>query len=111
VRLIVLWDTLDHGIMPLSGSWLTMAELVQLIILPRALAGQHPQNADEIIDGLEQTVAGWNADPTAVGWLRCCCAHVQFLCQVTHQGPNRSGWSCHDEPVYATRRMPSTIRR
>lgn len=85
LRLIVIWDTLaghrtrsfvdwllDHGVMPLatplSGSWLTMAESVQRIIVPRAMAGQHPQNAQESIDWLEQTVAGWNADPTPFVW-------------------------------------------
>jgi hypothetical protein len=85
VRLIVIWDTLaghrttafvdwllDHGVMPLStplsGSWLNMAESVQRIIVPRALAGQHPQNPHEIIDWLEQTVAGWNRHPTPFVW-------------------------------------------
>lgn len=85
LRLIVTWNTLaghrttafvdgllDHGVMPLdtpvSGSWLTMAESVQRIIVPRALAGQHPQNPQEIIDWLEQTVAGWKADPTPFVW-------------------------------------------
>jgi len=37
---------------------------VQRIIVRRALAGQHPQQAQELIDWLEQTVVGWNADPT-----------------------------------------------
>ncbi len=58
----------EHGVMPLytpiGGSWLNMAESVQRIIVPRALAGQHPKNAQEIIDWLEQTVAGWNKEPT-----------------------------------------------
>jgi DDE superfamily endonuclease len=57
-----------HGVMPLytpvGGSWLNMAESVQRIIVPRALAGQHPKNAQDIISWLEQTVAGWNANPT-----------------------------------------------
>jgi hypothetical protein len=81
----VIWDNLaghrttafvdwllDHGVMPLdtplSGSWVNRAESVHRIIVPRALAGQHPQHAQEIIDGLEQTVAGWNADPTPFVW-------------------------------------------
>jgi hypothetical protein len=83
--LIVIWDTLaghrttafvdgllDHGVMPLdtplSGSWVNRAESVHRIIVPRALAGQHSQHAQESIDGLEQTVAGWNADPTPFVW-------------------------------------------
>jgi len=45
-----------------------MAESVQRIIVPRALAGQHPKNAQEIIDWLEQTVAGWNEHPTPFVW-------------------------------------------
>lgn len=61
-----------HGVMPLytpvGGSWLNMAESVQRIIVPRALAGQHPQNAQQIIDWLEQTVQGWNDDPTPFVW-------------------------------------------
>jgi hypothetical protein len=61
-----------HGVMPLytpvGGSWLNMAESVQRIIVPRALAGQHPKNAQQIIDWLEQTVAGWNANPTPFVW-------------------------------------------
>jgi transposase len=85
LRLILVWDNLaghltpdmvvwlfQHGIMPLytplGGSWLNMAESVQRIIVPRALAGQHPQNPQEIITWLEQTVAGWNADPTSFVW-------------------------------------------
>jgi hypothetical protein len=62
----------EHGVMPLytpiGGSWLNMAESVQRIIAPRALAGQHPQNAQEIIDWLEQTVVGWNKHPTPFVW-------------------------------------------
>jgi transposase len=62
----------DHGVMPLytplGGSWLNMAESVQRIIVRRALSGQHPQNAQEVIDWLEQTVDGWNAAPTPFVW-------------------------------------------
>ncbi len=62
----------EHGVMPLytpiGGSWLNMAESVQRIIVPRALAGQHPKNAHEIISWLEQTVAGWNSNPTPFVW-------------------------------------------
>jgi hypothetical protein len=62
----------DHGVMPLytpiGGSWLNMAESVQRIIVPRALAGQHPKNAQQIIDWLEQAVAGWNQHPTPFVW-------------------------------------------
>ena len=61
-----------HGVMPLytpiGGSWLNMAESVQRIIVPRALAGHHPKNAQEVIDWLEQTVVGWNNHPTPFVW-------------------------------------------
>jgi hypothetical protein len=62
----------EHGVMPLytpiGGSWLNMAESVQRIIVPRALAGQHPKHAQEVIDWLEQTVQGWNHNPTPFVW-------------------------------------------
>src|SRR5579863_6947448 len=68
---LVAWF-FDHGVMPLytpiGGSWLNMAESVQRIIVSRALAGQHPKNAQEVIDWLEQTVAGWNQHPTPFVW-------------------------------------------
>ncbi len=85
LRLILVWDNLaghlswpivawlfQHGVMPLytplSGSWLNMAESVQRIISRRALAGQYPQTPDEIIGWLEETVAGWNVEPTPFVW-------------------------------------------
>ena len=62
----------EHGVMPLytpvGGSWFNMAESVQRIIVPRALAGQHPKSAQEVIDWLEQTVEGWNKKPTSFVW-------------------------------------------
>src|SRR5437763_14612790 len=68
---MVLWLP-KHGILPLytplSGSWLNMAESLQRIIVRRALAGQHPQTAQQVIDWLEQTVAGWNKHPTPFVW-------------------------------------------
>ena len=85
LRLNLVWDNLAghqstsivtwlfaHGVMPLytplSGSWLNMAESVQRIICGRALRGQHPQTAKELIAWLEDTVAGWNANPTPFVW-------------------------------------------
>lgn len=62
----------DHGVMPLytpvGGAWLNMAESVQRIIVRRALCSQHPKDAQQVIDWLEQTVAGWNDDPTSFVW-------------------------------------------
>ena len=85
LRLLLVWDNLaghkspalvrwllEHGILPLytplSGSWLNLAEPVQRIIVGRALAGQHPRTADELIQWLEETVAGWNQAPTPFVW-------------------------------------------
>lgn len=85
LRLLLVWDNLaghlswsivrwlfQQGVMPLytplGGSWLNMAESVQRILGGRALAGQHPQAAQEIIQWLEETVAGWNAAPTPFVW-------------------------------------------
>ena len=45
-----------------------MAESVQHIIVSRALSGQHPKDAQQVIDWLEQTVAGWNQQPTSFVW-------------------------------------------
>jgi hypothetical protein len=85
LRLILVWDNLaghlsyamvrwllQHGILPLytplSGSWLNMAESLQRIIVRRALSGQHPHSTQQLIDGLEQPVAGWNKRPTPFVW-------------------------------------------
>jgi len=68
---LVLW-LVEHGIMPLytplSGSWLNMAESIQRILVRRALAGQTPTSPADIIDWLEATARGWNADPTPFEW-------------------------------------------
>jgi hypothetical protein len=45
-----------------------MAESLQRIIVRRALAGQNPETPDEIITWFEETVAGWNEDPTPFVW-------------------------------------------
>lgn len=85
LRLLLVWDNLAghtswammcwlfaHGVMPLytplSGSWLNMAESVQRILAGRALAGQHPETAAQVIEWLEETVAGWNQVPTPFVW-------------------------------------------
>jgi len=68
---LVLW-LFTHGVMPwstpLSGSWLTIAEARQRIIVRRALAGQHPQSTTDLITWLEEAVGGWNAAPTPFVW-------------------------------------------
>jgi hypothetical protein len=85
LRVLLIWDNLaghtswamvnwlfQQGVMPLytplSGSWLNMAESVQRILVRRALAGQHPHSAEELIGWLDHTVAGWNTAPTPFVW-------------------------------------------
>jgi hypothetical protein len=85
LRLLLVWDNLaghtswsmvewllQHGVMPLytplSGSWLNLAESVQRSLVPRALAGQHPQSQAELIGWLDDTVVGWNQAPTPFTW-------------------------------------------
>jgi hypothetical protein len=85
LRLILIWDNLaghlswaivrwlfQQGIMPRytprSGSWLNMAESLQRSVVERALAGQHPHSAEELIRWLEDAVAGGNAHPTPFVW-------------------------------------------
>jgi hypothetical protein len=85
VRVLLIWDNLkghlstglvqwlgQHGIAPLytplGGSWLNLTESVQRILVRRALAGQHPQHAGEIMGWLGATVRGWNASPTPFIW-------------------------------------------
>ncbi len=53
---------------PLGGSWLNMSESIQRILKRRALDGEHPTTPQHIIDWLEETTEGWNADPTPFVW-------------------------------------------
>ncbi len=68
---IVRW-LFRHGVMPLytplSGPRLDLAEALQRILVRRALDGHHPQSQAELIARLDETVAGWNADPTPFAW-------------------------------------------
>ena len=85
LRALLVWDNLTghkradlvcwlcaHGVMPLytplGGSWLNMAESVQRILVRRALDGQHPESAQQVMDWLAATVRGWNATPTPFVW-------------------------------------------
>lgn len=85
LRCLLVWDNLkghksvgmvewlvNHGVMPLytplGGSWLNMAESIQRIIKQRALDGQHPTRPEEIIEWVEATARGWNANPTPFEW-------------------------------------------
>lgn len=68
---LVCW-LMAHGSLPLytplAGSWLTRAESIQRILVHRALDGQQPESADQLMDGLAATVRGWNAAPTPFAW-------------------------------------------
>ena len=85
IRLILIWDNLTghknralvhwlvaQGVLPcytpIAGSWLNLAESVQRIVVRRALCGQHPESAAEVIAWLEATAAGWNRNPTPFEW-------------------------------------------
>jgi hypothetical protein len=85
LRMLLIWDNLAghktpemlqwmvaQGIFPLytplGGSWLNMAESMQRILERRALDGQHPSQPGQIIEWLETTADGWNANPTPFEW-------------------------------------------
>jgi hypothetical protein len=85
VRMVLVWDNLaghkttemvqwcvERGIVPLytplGGSWLNLAESVQRILVRRALGGQHPETAEEVMAWLGAAVKGWNAAPTPFHW-------------------------------------------
>jgi hypothetical protein len=85
LRLILVWDHLaghrsvaivfwlfQRGVLPLdtplSGSWLNLAMAWQRILVRRALAGTHPQSAEEIIRWIEETAAAWNEASTPFTW-------------------------------------------
>jgi len=85
LRMLLIWDNLvghktpelmrwlfSQGILPLrtplGGSWLNMAESMQRILKRRALEGQHPIQPGQIIEWLEATARGWNANPTPFKW-------------------------------------------
>jgi DDE superfamily endonuclease len=111
LRLILVWDNLaghltpdlviwlyHHGVVPLytplSGSWLNMAESVQRLLVRRALDGQHPQTPAQIITWLEETVAGWNAQPTPFTWHGKRYERRQRARVRRHQRLARSGATC-----------------
>ena len=53
---------------PPSGAWLGLAESIRRILVRRALAGEAPTSPDDLIDWLEATARGRNADPTPCAW-------------------------------------------
>lgn len=68
---LVLW-LFARGVMPvytpLGGSWLNMAESIQRVLKGRALGGQNPTHAGEIVGWFEAVAAHWNRDPTPFEW-------------------------------------------
>lgn len=102
---LVCW-LMAHGIMPLytplGGSWLNMAESVQRILVRRALDGQHPTTAQQVMDWLAQAVRGWNADPTPFAWGGKRAARRARASQRRHQ-VGGSG-ACTRRPIRRSRR-------
>jgi DDE superfamily endonuclease len=85
LRLLVILDNLkghhtpafvdwciERGILllytPIAGSWLNLAEPLQRIVVRRALTGQHPESATQLMQWLAAQVRGWNAHPTPFVW-------------------------------------------
>jgi len=65
LRVVLIWDTLAGHVSGSIVDWLfQQAEALQRIVVRRALAGQHLQTPEAIITWLEETVAGWNENPT-----------------------------------------------
>lgn len=119
IRLLLVWDNLSghksrelvrwllqHGILPLytpiGGSWLNMAESIQRILVRRALSGQHPESAEELMSRLEATVKGWNRAPTPFEWGGKRAARRQRARERRH----RQGGS----GAYTRRRIPRCTR-
>jgi len=105
---LVLW-LVAHGIMPLytplSGSWLNMAESIQRILVRRALSGETPSSPNDIIQWLEATARGWNADPTPFEWAGKRAARRQRSHQRHRHALGGSG-ACARRPLH---RRPSTL--
>jgi hypothetical protein len=68
---LMLW-LFAHGVMPLftplGGSWLNMAESIQRVLKRRALDGEHPADAGDIITRFDAVARHWNATPTPFVW-------------------------------------------
>jgi hypothetical protein len=99
----LLW-LVAHGIMPLytplGASWLNMSESIQGILARRALAGQHPQSPDDIIQWFEAVAQHWNEAPTPFEWGGKRAARRQRSRQRRH-ALGRSG-ACTRRPVRRT---------
>ena len=115
VRLLLIWDNLaghhsgqlvtwllERGIWPLvtplGGSWLNLAESVQRIIVRRALDGQQPISAAEVMTWLAAAVAGWNAAPTPFSWGGKRAARRQRARERRHALGGSGGYTRHPIP-------------
>jgi hypothetical protein len=105
---LILW-LVEHGVMPLdtplSGSWLNLAESLQRILVRRGLAGETPPSPGDIIDWLEATARGWNADPTPFVWAGKRQLRRERSRQRHHHALGGSG-ACARRPVH---RRPTTL--
>ena len=119
VRRVLVWDNLAghqtpallHWLVargvwplvtPLGGSGLNLAESVQRILVRRALGGQHPQSAQEVMAWLAAAGAGGNADPTPRVWGGKRAARRQRARQRRHALGGSGGYTCR--PIPRTRR-------
>ena len=110
LRVLLVWDNLaghqtpelldalvERGVWPLftplGGSWLNLAESVQRILVRRALAGQQPRSATEVMAWLREQVAGWNADPTPFEWGGKRAARRQRARARRHRLGGSAGWT------------------
>jgi hypothetical protein len=126
IRMLLIWDNLAghhtsalvdwchaRGIWllypPIAGSWLNMAESVQRILVRRALDGQHPADAQQLMDWLAQAVRGWTADPTPFQWGGKRAARRARARQWHHQ-LGGSG-ACTRRPICRSRRSVTCISK
>ena len=121
VRLLLIWDNLaghrtpalvdwlvERGVWPLptplGGSWLNLAEAIQRILVRRALDGQQPTTAQEIMTWLTDQVTGWNADPTPFAWGGKRAARRVRARERRHALGGAAGYTCRPLP---RRRRPA----
>src|SRR5712692_2587111 len=94
----------DAAVHPLSGSWLNMTESVQRILSHRALDGTTPASPEDIMDWLEDTARGWNADPTPFIWAGR--RHVRRQRAYLRRHPLSGSGACTTRPI---RRRPVAL--
>jgi hypothetical protein len=93
---------------PVAGSWLNMAESIQRIIVGRALSGQQPESAKQVMAWLAATVRGWNAEPTPFEWGGKRAAR-RARARTRRHALGGSG-ACTRHPIRRSRAAPRTVR-